>query len=93
MTIDTKIFLTQNISMLALQNLYRHYRIRPATQNRSCITESMPGVQNLICAHRMYSCITESLPALQNPTCNTESILHYRIDAWCTESNLRTQNV
>ena len=41
----------------------------------------------------IYAGITESLPALQNPTCNTESILHYRIDAWCTESNLRTHNV
>mgnify|MGYP003453376756 len=87
MTIDTKIFLTQNISMLALQNLYRHYRIRPATQNRSCITESMPGVQNLICAHRMYSCITESKLALQNLR------LRYRIDNCCTESDLRTQNL
>ena len=87
MTIDTKIFLTQNISMLALQNLYRHYRIRPATQNRSCITESMPGVQNLICAHRMYSCITESKVALQNLR------LRYRIDNCCTESDLRTQNL
>ena len=87
MTIDTKIFLTQNISMLALQNLYRHYRIRPATQNRSCITESMPGVQNLICAHRMYSCITESLPALQNLK------WRYRIQACVTESIPAVQNL
>ena len=73
MTIDTKIFLTQNISMLALQNLYRHYRIRPATQNRSCITESKMASQNLCLRYRIdnccteSNCVTESNKALQNP--------------------------